>query len=79
MNLRDLATSILYSALAEPIGLAIWVSNRTRAKMRLYAARKAVSDPALDDLQIRESPFLDYDLIIVHRRVRDVDNDIGEI
>lgn len=55
----------LYQALAEPIGLLLRTSDVPRARTRLYAARKALADPALAGLQIRMSPLPEGDIIIV--------------
>jgi hypothetical protein len=57
--------AILYLALSEPIGLLLTVSDVTRARARLYSARREASDPELDRLQIRVSPLADGELIIV--------------
>jgi hypothetical protein len=63
---RDEFTTLLYAALAEPIGLLLATNDRERARQRLYTARRNAADPALDCLQIRMSPFEDGDLVIVH-------------
>lgn len=57
--------SILYTALAEPLGLVLRTSDTTRARAALYKARTEAGDPELQALQLRVSPFPDGDLIIV--------------
>ncbi len=54
--MSDPSLELLYSALATPIGIAITVSDFERARGKLYAARRASGDPALDALQLRRSP-----------------------
>lgn len=48
--------SLLYQALAEPIGLMLQASDRQLARQRLYAARAKLQDPALALLQFRFWP-----------------------
>lgn len=78
---RDEYLTILYMALAEPIGLVIATSSVERARQKLYTARRASLDPELDDLQIRISPFTDGDLVIVrqHTAVRSAPSTEGAI
>jgi hypothetical protein len=47
-------THLLYQALGEPIGLVLQVSDPSRVRQRLYAARTAAQDPDLAGLQIRQ-------------------------
>lgn len=54
----------LYQALAEPRGLVLSTNDPARARMKLYAARKASGDSELDCLQVRLSPFPEGDLVI---------------
>ena len=62
--------SLLYSALAEPIGLLLRTGDFTRARQKLYAARAATRDPALQILQFRASPFpQEGDLIIIKETI----------
>lgn len=61
---------ILYSALAEPIGLVLRTSNTERARQRLYKARADAKDGSLAGLQIRVSPFDDGDLVICKATVQ---------
>lgn len=63
MNNQNLLP-LLYSALAEPYGVLIRVSDSTRAKALLYRTRAEANDPELATLQIRTSPFPDGDLVI---------------
>ena len=64
------ATSILYAAKMEPIGLLLRTSDVRLARQKLYAARRAAEDPQLDDLQFRASPWPEEgDLIIVNRHI----------
>lgn len=60
----DQFASLLYSALAEPIGLLVQCSDLERAKQRLYQARTKLADPALAGLQFRTSPFPGGNLVI---------------
>jgi hypothetical protein len=48
--------TILYTALAEQIGLLVRVDDPKRARQRLYEARASSGDPALAVLQFRLSP-----------------------
>ena len=65
------AKTILYLALAEPIGLLVRTSNFVRARQKLYAARAEAKDPDLDQLQLRTSPGLEGgDLIIVKQKIQ---------
>ena len=66
---RAAAKTILYLALAEPIGLLLRTSNRDVAVRSLYNALYAMKDPALARLQIRTSPLADGDVVICHRKV----------
>ena len=50
---QRLFTSILYNALAEPIGLLCWSPDSAKARMALYQARVKAADPTLAILQIR--------------------------
>lgn len=61
---EDELRSILYTALAEPVGVVLRTSNTERARQRLYKARRDTADPDLEVLQIRLSPVEDGDLII---------------
>lgn len=62
---------ILYSALAEPIGLLLQVSDFTRARQALYRARADAQDPGLAGLQFRASPGLSGgNLIIINQRIQ---------
>jgi hypothetical protein len=69
MSIAAHLTGLLYSALAEPIGLLLSASDRNRARQALYQARVQAADPALAELQIRASPWPEGDLVICHRRV----------
>ncbi len=61
---------ILYSAIQQPIGLLLQVSDFEKARQRFYRARAEAQDPALADLQLRASPGLPGgNLIIVNRKV----------
>lgn len=44
---------LLYQALASPLGLLLQSSDPEKCRQRLYAARRAASDQALDLLQFR--------------------------
>ncbi len=58
----------LYSALAEPIGIVVAVSNVEEGKRKLMDARKDSGDPALSEIQIKTSPFHpDTDIWLVKR------------
>jgi hypothetical protein len=56
---------LLYQALAEPFGLLLTTNDVARAKAQIYAARKLASDPELDCLQLRTSPFTEGELVLV--------------
>lgn len=48
---------VLYAALGEPIGLVLDSGNNSASvRAQLYAQRKALDDPALEQLQIRQCP-----------------------
>lgn len=53
----DPSLSLLYQALASPIGIVLEVSDYVRASQRLYRARSEAHDPALVQLQFRHSPY----------------------
>jgi len=55
---------ILYSALAEPIGLVLRTSDVHRARQRLYEARQKAGDPVLSRLQFRFAPWGKAELLI---------------
>ena len=57
--------TILYQALAEPIGLLLATSDWARARQKLYLARTKLGDPSLAHLQIRHWPGEEGDLVIV--------------
>lgn len=61
--------TLLYEALAQPIGLLIETSDRQVFTQRLYKARRDAGDPALNQLQFRASPLGEGTLIIVKERV----------
>lgn len=65
-------SSLLYEALAEPIGLLCQASpDFERGRAKLYQTRAKLGDPALDVLQFRASPFPDEgNLIIVKETVQ---------
>lgn len=70
MAAQDLK-AILYSAMADPIGLLLQVSDFSRARQALYRARAEAADPDLAVLQFRASPGLpEGNLIIVKERVQ---------
>ena len=45
-----------YTALREPIGIAIPCSDPEKLRARLYVARKQAADPAIQGLMIHTSP-----------------------
>lgn len=59
MSQSDLAwyQTVLWQALAEPVGLLLTANDPQKARQRLYAARQAAQDPDLDRLQIRMVDF----------------------
>lgn len=63
-QLRELQT-LLYNALAEPIGLLVKSSDPNGLVAKLRAARDKAEDPALSALQFRRSPFAEGDLLIL--------------
>lgn len=67
---KDDLAAILYQALGEPIGLLLSTSDSNRARQKLYQARAAAADPALDVIQIRISPFPEGDLVLVKSTVQ---------
>lgn len=67
---QDLRT-LLYQALAQPIGLLLRTSDMPRARQKLYAARRDSGDSALNCLQFRASPGLSGgDLIIIKETIQ---------
>ena len=56
MTAPNQLTTILYSALAEPVGLFITSTDLPRLRASLHNAKRATNDPALDVLTIRTSP-----------------------
>ena len=60
----DLA-GFLFAALAEPRGLLLRTGDPHRARMALYAARRAMAEPRLAELQLRLWDGLDGDLVVV--------------
>ena len=64
MTVQQQYGSLLYQALAEPIGILLKTSDPLRARQALYRARADAKDEALAVLQIRSSPFPDGDLLI---------------
>lgn len=62
---------VWYSALSAEIGIKILVSDSAVAKRRLYAARKKLSDPALDALSICVSPANPNLFLILKRSALD--------
>lgn len=65
---QDLS-SLLYAALASPIGILLRCSDLERTRQALYQARTKVGDGKLAGLQIRVSPFEEGDLVICHQRI----------
>lgn len=62
--------SLLYSALAEPIGLLCEAEpDFAIARARLYATRSKLGDPELDQLQFRASPWPEGNLVIVKSKI----------
>lgn len=61
--------ALLYSALAEPIGLLLQVSDFPRARAALYRARVEAKDPDLAQLQLRASPGLEGGNLIIVKQV----------
>lgn len=49
--------TLLYQAMASPLGLVLSVSDFTQASQALYKARRDTQDPDLAVLQFRRSPF----------------------
>lgn len=60
---------LLYSALAQPIGLVLCTSDTEQARQALYRARARAADPALDTLQFKVGTCADGDLTIYKRKV----------
>lgn len=58
------ATEALYAALRAEHGIALRCEDLVRVRQQLYAARKALADPALDALSFRQAP--DGTLWITH-------------
>lgn len=58
-------TSLLYEALAEPIGLLVATADPDRLRQRLYQLRTLADDPELERLQIAASPIPGGELVIV--------------
>lgn len=56
-----------YTALRSSVGVCIRVSDKKLAIQRLYAARKAALDPALDSISIVQSPTADDELWLIKR------------
>ena len=57
-----------YDALKQPVGLILRTSDVEALKQRLYAARRAASDPRLIDLTLATSPdFPESELWIVRK------------
>lgn len=65
---RQRLLECLYSALSEPVGTVVAVSNVPEGKRKLMDARKDSGDFALDQVQIKTSPFHpDTDIWLVKR------------
>ena len=56
-----------YAALRSPSGVCVRVSDVTRVRAQLYAARKEAMDPNLENLAIVQSPTAGNELWIVHK------------
>lgn len=76
---HDLTLAILEAAVAEPIGLVLMCSDPTKARMALYATRKAVNDPEFNRLQFRMWPYEDGNLVICHEAPAPKPNNLGAI
>lgn len=61
---------ILYQALAEPIGLVLRTGDFVKARQRLYTARTAAQDTALDGLQFRAWSGTEGNLVIVKDKIQ---------
>lgn len=66
--------AILYQALNEPIGLVLRTSDAVKARMRLYQARAASGDEALDRLQFRLAPWGRAELLITKGAAKPQEN-----
>lgn len=69
----DLAEQLLFLALAEPIGLLIRTSSQHSATLAFgnaKARRRKQGDDSLDSLQVRASPLVGGDIILVNRRIQ---------
>jgi len=61
----------LYAALASPLGIILETDDIERLRQRLYAVRKSLADPALDNLSLVQSPLDPNHLWIVKRKKDD--------
>lgn len=71
------AREILYLALAEPIGLLLRTNDPSRARQRLYAAKREI--PEASGLQFRMWAAEDGDLVVVNERVQQQAQVLAEI
>jgi hypothetical protein len=65
-----LQTTLLYEALASPLGLLLSCSEPIKAAEQLRFARRLAADPSLDCLMIRQSPWPDQGQLVVVKIAR---------
>lgn len=70
MTLAKALAPLLYSAVAEPIGLLLQASDPARLRQQLYAARAVLADPALAELQFRIWPGQEANLALVKSTIQ---------
>lgn len=54
---QNYLTGLLYEALGSQYGLELVTNDPHKCRMRLYEARRAAGDPALERLQFRLAPW----------------------
>jgi hypothetical protein len=54
--LQPLSLELWYTALAEPVGICIQVTEQEKARQKLYALRRAANDPDLEKIAVVASP-----------------------
>jgi hypothetical protein len=70
MNKKDEFLMLLLEAVQEPIGILVATNDFERARQKFYAVRREAKIEALDQLQIRMSPFSGGELIIVNSKIK---------